>query len=117
MLPYVPAGLRSPVASREQTRGPALGGPSLAPRLGQTFDDMLGMTPACGDVLRLLGHSGGAWVGIHTGLYQTGALRWVGWVIGSGMAIAGFLDVVSLFKRAVGTHPPEEGTIPERSLP
>lgn len=75
--------------------------------LGQTFDEILGFTPELGDVLRLLGHSGGSWLGFHVALSKTAptVLKAVGWVIGAGMGIAAILDGVSLIKRACGTHP------------
>jgi hypothetical protein len=36
----------------------------------------------------------------------------IGWMIMGGMGIAGVLDVVSLLKRACGTHPPAVTTAP-----
>lgn len=75
--------------------------------LGQTFDEMLGFSPAMGDVIRLVYHSGGAWLGLHVAL-ANGRRPWlatVGWVIGIGMGVASILDVVSLGKRVAGTHP------------
>ena len=75
--------------------------------LGQTFDEMIGFTPAMGDVIRFVYHSGGTWLGFHVAL-TSGNRPWVtgiGWFIGAGMGIAAILDLVSLAKRACGTHP------------
>ncbi len=75
--------------------------------LGQTFDEMLGFSPAMGDVIRLVYHSGGAWLGFHVALAngKRPVLSTIGWFIGAGMGIAAILDVVSLAKRVCGTHP------------
>jgi len=75
--------------------------------LGQTFDEILGIPPELGDVLRLLYHTGGAWLGLTYALNGTRnpIMQAVGWVLGGGMAVAALLDVVSLAKRACGTHP------------
>jgi hypothetical protein len=75
--------------------------------LGQTFDEMLGLSPELGDILRLVYHTGGAWLGFHFALAngKNPMLAAVGWVLGGGMGIAALLDVVSLGKRACGTHP------------
>ncbi len=75
--------------------------------IGQTFDEMLGMTPAMGDIFRLLGHGSGAWFGIYMGSRPTTStpVRIIGWMMGTGMGIAAILDLVSLAKRAYGTHP------------
>lgn len=75
--------------------------------LGQTFDEILGFPPELGDVLRLLYHTGGAWLGLSYALNGTKnpLMKAVGWVLGGGMAVAALLDMVSLTKRACGTHP------------
>ncbi len=75
--------------------------------LGQTFDEMLGFSPAMGDTIRLVYHSGGAWLGFHVALAngKRPVLSFIGWFIGVGMGIAAILDVVSLAQRAFGTHP------------
>lgn len=81
--------------------------PSPQASLGQTFDEILGLSPEVGDVLRLVYHGGGAWLGLHVAL-SNGKTPWfsaIGWMIAGGMGIAGILDVVSLVKRACGTHP------------
>ncbi len=51
--------------------------------------------------------SGGAWLGFHVALAggKRPVLSTIGWFIGAGMGIAAILDVVSLAKRACGTHP------------
>jgi hypothetical protein len=92
---------RPPTAYRRPNR-------SYSPALGQTFDEMLGFTPAMGDVLRLVYHTGGTWLGLYIGMREKGFMSVLGWAIGLGMGLAAVLDVVSLGKRVVGTHPPEK---------
>lgn len=79
-----------------------------SPALGQTFDEMLGLTPLMGDVLRLVYHGGGTWLGLHVALTPASStlLKVVGWILAGGMGLAALLDVVSVAKRAAGTHPP-----------
>ena len=75
--------------------------------LGQTFDEMLGFHPALGDVIRLVYHSGGTWLGFHVAL-ANGKRPWlsaIGWFIGAGMGLAAILDMVSLAQRICGTQP------------
>lgn len=80
---------------------------SLAPILGQTFDEILGIHPAAGDAIRFVGHAVGAWFGIYIGTRpgMSPLVRAIGWIVGAGMATTGALDIVSLLKRAAGTHP------------
>jgi len=75
--------------------------------MGQTFDQILGWPPCTGDICRLVFHSGATILGIHVGLKEKGWISVLGWVIGIGEGFAGILDIVSLIKRAAGTHPPE----------
>lgn len=83
-----------------------LGQPTLGqPILGQTFDELIGLPGSCGDILRLVYHAGGTWLGIRTGLKEKGVTSTIGWILGVGMGVAGILDVVSLGKRIAGTHP------------
>lgn len=77
------------------------------PVLGQTFDQYLGFSKEMGDVIRLVFHGGGAWLGIHVGLKENGVLSALGWFFGLGHGIGAVLDVVSLLERVSGTHPEE----------
>lgn len=102
------AGPTFAMASRPSYR-PAPYRAALAgsPALGQTFDEILGLSPEVGDILRLVYHGGGTWLGFHVAM-ANGKTPWlsaIGWMIAGGMGIAGVLDVVSLLKRACGTHP------------
>jgi hypothetical protein len=109
MFRYVPvAAVRpTPVASRlGRIERPSMAGPSR-PALGQTFDEMFGWSPAMGDAVRLLFHGATTYLGIHVGITQTGFLKWMGWLLAAGQSIGAVCDVVSLVKRAAGTHPPE----------
>lgn len=81
--------------------------PSPKKVMGQTFDQILGWAPCTGDVCRLTFHSGAAVLGVYVGLKEKGWISALGWIIGIGEGIAGILDIVSLVKRATGTHPPE----------
>ena len=60
-----------------------------------------------GDILRLTFHTGATVLGIHVGLKEKGFMSVLGWGIAVGQGIAGLLDIVSLYTRAAGTHPPE----------
>jgi hypothetical protein len=74
--------------------------------LGETFDEMLGFSPVLGDLLRLVGHSLGAWVGIYAGIYgKSKVMKAVGWTIGLGQGLTGICDVVSLVQRMVPRAP------------
>jgi hypothetical protein len=99
VLDYQPPAFRPPVPS------PTLG---LKPRqLSQTFDEIMGWHPAAGDVLRLAFHGGTTWLGVRVGL--TDKNKWVSgiaWVLAVGNGLAAIADVISLIKRATGTHPP-----------
>ena len=76
-------------------------------KLGQTFDQMLGLPACSGDICRLVFHTGATILGVHVGLKGKGAMSVLGWVVAVGQGFAGILDLVSLYKRAAGTHPPE----------
>ena len=80
---------------------------SFSPSLGQTFDEMLGLPAESGDILRLVYHTGGTWLGFYVALQPKNPtfVKAVGWVLALGMGLAGVLDVVSLGKRIAGTHP------------
>lgn len=76
--------------------------------IGQTFDQIMGWHPAAGDVLRLLFHGGTTWLGIRIGSSEKN--KWVSgiaWVLAVGNGLAGIADLISLTKRATGTHPPD----------
>jgi hypothetical protein len=75
--------------------------------MGQTFDQMLGMPLCTGDICRLVFHTGATVLGVHVGMKEKGLLSIVGWIVAAGQGFAGILDLVSLYKRATGTHPPE----------
>lgn len=64
--------------------------------LGQTFDEMLGMPEVAGDVIRLLVHGSGTWLGFHVGLNESGILSAIGWGIGGLNAIGALCDAVSV---------------------
>lgn len=77
------------------------------PALSQTFDELFSWPPAVGDILRVAFHGGTTWLGIRVGLTEKN--KWVSsfaWVLAVGNGIAGLADVISLIKRAAGTHPP-----------
>jgi hypothetical protein len=75
--------------------------------LGQTFDQMLGLPACSGDICRLVFHTGATVLGVHVGLKEKGLISVIGWIVAVGQGFAGILDLVSLYKRATGTHPPE----------
>lgn len=97
---------------------PALG----AAKVGQTFDEIVGWTPLMGDVLRLTFHGIatylGIWVGLNINKVKTGnkttktVTGALGWALAAGQGLGAIADVVSLVKRATGTHPPEKPSAP-----
>jgi hypothetical protein len=107
VLHYKPAAFRSHVLP------PALGQAALGrPILGQTFDELLGFTPAMGDVIRLMFHSASAYLAMYVALKETGPVKYLGWVMGIGQGIGAVCDGISLAKRAAGIHPPEGAPTP-----
>jgi hypothetical protein len=77
--------------------------------LGQTFDQLLGFTPAMGDIIRLAFHTASTYLGIYVGLKEKGPIKYLGWVLGVGQGIGAVCDAISLGKRAMGIHPSEGG--------
>lgn len=76
--------------------------------MGQTFEQIMGWPGWTGDLLRLTFHSGTAFLGVHVGLRsKEGFIKYLSWVLGIGNGLAAVADVISLAKRAFGTHPPE----------
>lgn len=74
--------------------------------LGATFDQLLGMSPAAGDVVRLVGHGAAAVIGFHLFADDRKAWKWLGLALGIGHACAGLGDVYSLVQRALAPAPP-----------
>lgn len=99
--PYRPAAFRRPIPR--------------SPVLGQTFDEMMGWSPAAGDLVRLGFHGMTSWLGIYVGIHGQGILSFFGWFLGIGQGLGALLDVVSLLKRAAGTHPDEPVSRPQET--
>lgn len=73
--------------------------PSAIPRgplMGQPFDQMLGMPPIAGDVIRLVVHGTATWLGFFMGRKETGVLSAVGYAFGGLNAMGAFFDVVAV---------------------
>lgn len=99
MLDYQPLAFRPSVPS------PTLG--QKTRQLSQTFDEIMNWHPASGDILRLAFHGGTTWMGIRVGLKEKNPwIAGVAWVLAVGNGLAAVADVISLLKRATGTHPP-----------
>lgn len=98
MTPYGPP---RPLLTPGAPATPALG----QAYLGQTFDEFLNMHPAAGDVIRLVVHGSGTWLGFHVGIREPGVLGIVGWTIGALNGIGALCDAVSIIQRISGTHP------------
>lgn len=105
MLDFKPAAFRPSAPSPAQGPTAALG----RPYLGQTFDQLLGFTPAMGDVIRLGFHTASTYLGIYVGLKEKGFVSYLGWFLGVGQGIGAICDAISLGKRAMGIHPSEGG--------
>lgn len=94
--------------------------------MAQTFDDLLGMTPAMGDVLRLTFHGIatylGIWVGLNGHKVKTGNKNvkivtvGLGWALAGAQGLGAIADIISLIKRATGTHPPEQISPPVSAI-
>lgn len=83
------------------------------PHLSQTFDELLGWPPFMGDVLRLTFHGGTTYLGVRVGLQEKNkVISAIAWVLGVGNGLAALADIVSLIKRAAGTHPPPVPRVP-----
>ncbi len=107
------------VAFRPHVPSPTLGAERA---LGQTFDEIMGWSPLVGDVIRLTFHSIAAYIGIWAGLNANkmrGSTKIVkqvtaglGFALAGGQGLGAIADIVSLIKRAAGTHPPEKPSPP-----
>lgn len=90
--------------------------------MAQTFDQILNITPATGDVIRLAFHGLatyiGVWVGLNANKVKTGnktvkkLTAGLGWILAGGHGLGAIADVVSLIKRITGTHPPDAPSPP-----
>lgn len=108
-----------PVAFRPYVPSPTLGAERA---LGQTFDELMGWSPTVGDIIRLAFHSIATYVGIWAGLNANqlkGSSKLVrqvtaglGFALAGGQGLGAIADIVSLIKRAVGTHPPDQPSPP-----
>ncbi len=112
--PYAPSpslGADRNLLSRTMPR-PSLGAERA---LGQTFDEIMGWGPATGDVIRLTFHGIATYLGIWVGLnghkvpMKNKTLRVVtigaAWALAGGQGLGAIADIISLIKRATGTHP------------
>ncbi len=107
------------VAFRPHVPSPTLGSERA---LGQTFDEIMGWSPTVGDVIRLAFHSiatyVGVWAGLNAGKMRTGSRTvkqvtvGLGWALAAGQGLGAIADIISLIKRAAGTHPPEKPSPP-----
>lgn len=94
--------------------------------MAQTFDEIVGWSPAVGDVLRLTFHSIatylGIWVGLNGHKVKTGSktVRIVtvglGWALAGAQGLGAIADIISLGKRITGTHPPEQISPPVSAI-
>ena len=62
-------------------------------------EDILGLSPELATTIRLVGHTTMTYLGVRMGLKEDGALSTVGWLLGTGAAFFGVLDVIGLSKR------------------
>jgi|FLYN01.1.fsa_nt_gi hypothetical protein len=117
MLRYAPVALRPTVASPTARRvGPPTWSPTISvssrkgssKSLGETFDQLFNWSGTTGDVIRLLFHGATAYLGYHVWLTDRGFVKWFGLFLGMGQTVGAICDLVSLWKRATGTHPPEQ---------
>jgi len=86
----------------------------------------MGWSPAVGDVIRLTFHSIATYLGIWVGLnghkvpMENKTLRiatiGMGWALAAGQGLGALADVISLIKRATGTHPPDQASPPVSAI-
>lgn len=70
--------------------------------LGQTFDQMMGLPPWAGDVIRLAVHGSTGALGVYVGTLERGIVSVLGWIVGIMSGFAAILDIASLIGRAFG---------------
>jgi hypothetical protein len=77
--------------------------------LGQKFDELFDWGPVAGDILRLVAHGMAGYLGYYVWITgpKKSVPRYLGLVLGVVQTVGALTDVISLFKRATGTHPPE----------
>ena len=66
------------------------------PLLGQTFDQVLGVPPYVGNLMRLGAHGVTAYLGFHIAVHESGFLSTVGWIVGILQGMGALVDVLSL---------------------
>lgn len=72
---------------------------SRHPRIGEPFDEMMGMAPWVGDVIRLGVHAGSSYFGFHVGSRETGFASGAGYTIGVVNGVGAILDLIALLGR------------------
>jgi hypothetical protein len=102
MLQYAPPAYRPTVVTSPTMRRQA---PRLV--LGQQFENYLGWPAPVGDGIRLIFHGATAALGYHIFKIDKGFWKWFGLLLGIGQTVGFICDAMSLFERAIGTHPPE----------
>ena len=70
--------------------------PRPGPLLGQTFDQLLGVPPWAGNLMRLGAHGITSYLGFHIGVHDTGFLSAVGWIVGIVQGMGALVDVLAL---------------------
>lgn len=72
----------------------------LAPRtsyeLGQTFDQLLGVPPYVGNLMRLAVHGAMSYLGLYIGIHEKGFFSAVGWSVGVLQGMGALVDVLAL---------------------
>lgn len=66
------------------------------PLLGQTFDQILGVPPYAGDLMRLAAHGITSYLGFHIAVGESGFLSAIGWIVGILQGMGALIDVLAL---------------------
>ena len=75
---------------------PALRG-KRAVQIGQASAEKLGIAGVLAPILGLGVAGGAAYLGIRAGLKETGAIKWIGWIVGLSGLVAVVTTVADLF--------------------
>jgi len=67
-----------------------------SPLMGQTFDELLGVPPYVGNLMRLGAHGATAYLGLYIGVNESGFLSAIGWIVGVLQGMGALVDVLAL---------------------
>jgi hypothetical protein len=66
------------------------------PLLGQSFDELLGVPPYVGNLMRMAAHGATSYLGLYIGIHEDGFLSAIGWIVGVLQGMGFLVDVLAL---------------------